>query len=95
MKTEGWVELTRFTGAGGDLAANMLMARLESEQIPARRFPLQTPATLIAGVIDQPIFIMVPDEYESAAREMLEAAPQQPPWDDMTSDDGQEPSDEA
>jgi hypothetical protein len=75
MTNEGWVELSSFTGAGSDIAANMLIAHLESEQIPARRFPLQTPATRLAGVMDQPIVVLVPEEHEAAARRVLTEKP--------------------
>ncbi|MFP3904139.1 MAG: hypothetical protein ACLFWB_07875 [Armatimonadota bacterium] len=72
MNDEQWVEVARYTGSDADTQANLLISHLESEDIEAKRIPIQTPATTMAGVFDQPIQVFVRPSDEDAAREIVQ-----------------------
>ncbi len=71
METEGWVPIAEFSGSDSDLEANMLIARLEADDIPATRFPVQAPSTILVGIMAQPIVILVPKDRENDAEAVL------------------------
>ena len=71
MEMDGWTQIAQFTGFTSDFDASVLLSRLESEGIPASRFPLQAPSTILAGITDQPIYVLVPHEHKDAAEALL------------------------
>ena len=73
MSDEGWVVVAQFTGSDADVEANMLMAYLESAEIQVKRLPIQSPATVLAGAMDQPVVLFVPEELEQEAKEAIDA----------------------
>ena len=70
--SDQWVEVARYTGTDADTEANLLISHLESEDIEAKRTPIQSPATTMAGVFDQPIQVYVRPSNAEAAREIVE-----------------------
>lgn len=68
-----WVEVARYTGSDADTEANLLISHLESEDIEAKRTPIQSPTTTMAGVFDQPIQVYVRPTDEDAAREIVQS----------------------
>ena len=73
MQVEGWVVVARISGPGNDFEANMLIARLEAEDIPAVRLPVQPPTTAMGGLVHDPIRILVPQGKEEAANALIDA----------------------
>lgn len=69
---EQWVEVARYTGTDADTQANLLISHLESEDIDAKRTPIESPATTMAGVFDQPIQVYVRPSDEEAASEIVQ-----------------------
>jgi len=74
MQVAGWVVVARISGPGNDFQANMLIARLEAEDIPAVRLPVQAPTTAMGGLVHEPIKILVPQDKEEAANALIDAA---------------------
>jgi len=74
MQDEGWVVIARISGLGSDFEANMLIARLEAEDIPAVRLPVQAPTTAMGGLVHEPIRILVPQDKEEAANALIDAS---------------------
>ena len=73
MQVEGWVVVARISGPSNDFEANMLMSRLEAEDIPAVRLPVQAPTTAMGGLVHDPIRILVPQDREEAAKALIDA----------------------
>lgn len=71
MDRQEWKVIAQFSGSDGDLETNLLIARLTAEGIQATRFPFQAPATIMAGVSDQPIIVLVPEAEVAAAQAIL------------------------
>ncbi len=71
MQDEGWVVVARISGLGSDFDANMLIARLEAEDIPAVRLPVQAPTTAMGGLVHEPIRILVPQDRVDDAKSMI------------------------
>ena len=71
-----WVVVARFAGFDCDTAADIAVGLLESNEIPAMRFP-----TKIGMIYDgafaalQPVKVYVPPDREAEARELLEERP--------------------
>ncbi|MFO7948714.1 MAG: hypothetical protein R6V19_18080 [Armatimonadota bacterium] len=72
MSNQQWVEVARYTGSDADTEANLLITHLESEDIEAKRVPVQPPATTMAGVFDQPIQVFVSPSDEDKARKIVQ-----------------------
>ena len=74
MQVAGWVVVARISGAGNDFEANMLISRLEAEDIPVVRLPIQAPTTAMGGLVHDPIRVLVPQDKEEAAKALIDAA---------------------
>jgi len=72
MDRQEWKAIAKFSGSDGDLEANLLIARLSAEDIHATRFPFEAPATIMAGVVDQPTIVLVPATELEAAQAVLD-----------------------
>ena len=72
MDRQEWKPIAKFSGTDSDVEANMLIARLQADGIHATRFPFEAPATVLAGLMDQPVIILVPQSEEEAAQAVLD-----------------------
>ncbi|MCE5239556.1 DUF2007 domain-containing protein [bacterium] len=73
-KSEEWVPVASFLGLEADGEADACVALLQGSDIPAVRLPTNNIATLggLGVTISQPVLVLVPPDWEDAAKELLE-----------------------
>ena len=74
MKAEEgkWIVVAQFSGFDCDTSADIAIGLLESNEIPAMRFPTKI-GMIYDGAIGgmQPVRVLVPPDREAEARELL------------------------
>jgi len=75
-----WVAVASFLGLEADADADACVAMLQGSDIPAVRLPTNNIASLggLGVTISQPVLVLVPPDWEGAAKELLDEEPTVP-----------------